>query len=213
MECDYLFKIVLIGDSGVGKTNIMTRFSRNSFSQTSKATIGVDFASRNVSIDDKYIKIQIWDTAGQERYRAITSSYYRNSSGIMLVYDITNEDTFINCDKWLKELKNNAGIDVPIILIGNKSDILYQREVDTDKALEFAKNNNLMFIETSARDGKNIDDAFSNLAEYIYNTNIKVNTQTTDEINATDILLYTGPSTEVTHIDEEIKVAKKKSCC
>jgi len=214
MDCDYLFKIVLVGDSGVGKTNIMTKFSRNVFSQTSKATIGVDFASKSLSIDDKHIKIQLWDTAGQERYRAITSSYYRNSSGIMLVYDITDENTFANCTKWLNELKPNISHDAPIILVGNKNDVLYHRNVDTDRAAEYAKTNNLMFIETSALDGHNIDKAFITLAQHIYNTNIKV-TEKTDELKATDILQYVEPPMEHVHIEEETEAikTKKKSCC
>lgn len=214
MDCDYLFKIVMIGDSGVGKTNIMTKFSRNVFSQTSKATIGVDFASRNISIDDKYIKIQIWDTAGQERYRAITSSYYRNSSGIMLVYDITNEDTFRHCTKWLTELKSNIGANIPILLIGNKNDIIYQRTVSENIAAEFAKNSGLMFMETSALDGNNIDEAFSVLAKHIYDATIKTIENEKPELKAEDILKYVPPPTDtVSVVEESANPTTKKSCC
>lgn len=220
MDCDYLFKIVMVGDSGVGKTNIMMRFSRNVFSQASKATIGVDFASRNILIDDKYIKIQIWDTAGQERYRAITSSYYRNSSGIMLVYDITNENTFENCEKWLKELRNNMGLSIPILLIGNKSDASHQRTVDENRAKEYAKINSLMFIETSALGGDNVDSAFDILAKYIYETSIK----TTIEKPEADIKEKTEQENVIQHIPsptnkllaEEQRMTNthiKKSCC
>lgn len=215
MDCDYLFKIVMIGDSGVGKTNIMTKFSRNIFSQTSKATIGVDFASRSISIDDKHIKIQIWDTAGQERYRAITSSYYRNSSGIMLVYDITNENTFEHCTKWLTELRGNIGITIPILLIGNKNDIVYQRTVGEDKAKDFAKSNNLMFMETSALDGTNIDAAFNILAKHIYDATVKAIEEEKSGLKAEDILKFVPPPAENIIVEEnEIgNTTTKKSCC
>merc|ERR1711904_652802 len=116
---DYLFKVVVIGDSGVGKSNLLSRFTRDEFNLESKSTIGVEFATRSVSIEGKTIKAQIWDTAGQERYRAITSAYYRGAVGALVVYDITKDVSFENVEKWLSELKENATADITMMLVGN----------------------------------------------------------------------------------------------
>ena len=118
---DYLFKVVVIGDSGVGKSNLLSRFTRDEFNLESKSTIGVEFATRSVSIEGKMIKAQIWDTAGQERYRAITSAYYRGAVGALIVYDITKDTSFENVEKWLAELKENASTDITMMLVGNKT--------------------------------------------------------------------------------------------
>ncbi|KAM3172757.1 Ras-related protein Rab-11A [Hymenolepis weldensis] len=162
---DYLFKIVLIGDSGVGKSNLLSRYTRNQFNLESKTTIGVEFATRSVKIGDKVIKIQIWDTAGQERYRAITSAYYRGAVGALLVYDIAKYTTFENVNVWLKELKNNADRNIVTILVGNKCDLRHLRTVSTQEAKQFAEDTCLHFIETSALDSTNVDRAFSTLLE------------------------------------------------
>ncbi|KAH0870851.1 hypothetical protein HID58_077873 [Brassica napus] len=122
-DYDYLFKLVLIGDSGVGKSNLLSRFTRNEFSIESKSTIGVEFATRSVHVDEKTIKAQLWDTAGQERYRAITSAYYRGAVGALLVYDITRHVTFENVERWLKELRDHTDASVVIMLVGNKADL------------------------------------------------------------------------------------------
>merc|ERR1711991_569539 len=128
-EYDYLFKVVLIGDSGVGKSNLLSRFTRDEFSTDSKSTIGVEFATRSVACDGKTIKAQIWDTAGQERYRAITSAYYRGAVGALLVYDLTQASTFRNCERWLNELRDHADKYIAIMLVGNKSDLSHLRAV------------------------------------------------------------------------------------
>eukprot|EP00227_Mantoniella_beaufortii_P005489 CAMPEP_0197608396 /NCGR_PEP_ID=MMETSP1326-20131121/48992_1 /TAXON_ID=1155430 /ORGANISM="Genus nov. species nov., Strain RCC2288" /LENGTH=127 /DNA_ID=CAMNT_0043176593 /DNA_START=131 /DNA_END=511 /DNA_ORIENTATION=- len=120
---DYLFKIVLIGDTAVGKSNLLSRFTRDEFNLESKTTIGVEFATKTVEIDAKIIKSQIWDTAGQERYRAITSAYYRGAVGALLVYDISNHSTFENVERWLKELRDHADENIVVMLVGNKSDL------------------------------------------------------------------------------------------
>ncbi|KAJ9067220.1 Rab GTPase ypt31 [Entomophthora muscae] len=122
-EYDFLFKVVLIGDSGVGKSNLLSRFTRDEFNLESKSTIGVEFATRNVQVEGKSIKAQIWDTAGQERYRAITSAYYRGAVGALLVYDVTKHNTFENVNRWLKELRDHAESHIVILLVGNKSDL------------------------------------------------------------------------------------------
>nr|BAE01574.1 unnamed protein product [Macaca fascicularis] len=145
-EYDYLFKVVLIGDSGVGKSNLLSRFTRNEFNLESKSTIGVEFATRSIQVDGKTIKAQIWDTAGQERYRAITSAYYRGAVGALLVYDIAKHLTYENVERWLKELRDHADSNIVIMLVGNKSDLRHLRAVPTDEARAFAEKNNLSFI-------------------------------------------------------------------
>jgi len=165
---DYLFKIVLIGDSGVGKSNLLSRFTKNEFNLESKTTIGVEFATKTVEIDGKIIKSQIWDTAGQERYRAITSAYYRGAVGALLVYDISNHQTFENVERWLKELRDHADEDIVVMLVGNKSDLRHLRTVSTEEALAFAEEHDLAFIETSALDAGGVDTAFMNILGEIY---------------------------------------------
>ncbi|KAF6096495.1 RAB11B, member RAS oncogene family [Phyllostomus discolor] len=162
-EYDYLFKVVLIGDSGVGKSNLLSRFTRNEFNLESKSTIGVEFATRSIQVDGKTIKAQIWDTAGQERYRAITSAYYRGAVGALLVYDIAKHLTYENVEYWLKELGYHADSNIVIMLVGNKSDLRHLRAVPTDEARAFAEKNNLSFIETSALDSTNVEEAFKNI--------------------------------------------------
>ncbi|KAH0512056.1 Ras-related protein Rab-11A [Microtus ochrogaster] len=130
---------VLIGDSGVGKSNLLSRFTRNEFNLESKSTIGVEFATRSIQVDGKTIKAQIWDTAGQERYRAITSAYYRGAVGALLVYDIAKHLTYENVERWLKELRDHADSNIVIMLVGNKSDLRHLRAVPTDEARAFAE--------------------------------------------------------------------------
>jgi len=165
---DYLFKVVLIGDSGVGKSNLLSRFTRNEFNLESKSTIGVEFATRSITFDGKTIKAQIWDTAGQERYRAITAAYYRGAVGALLVYDITKRQTFTNVIRWLKELRDHADSNIAIMLCGNKSDQRHLRAVPTEEGQTFAQDNNLGFIETSALDASNVETAFQNILTDIY---------------------------------------------
>jgi Ras-related protein Rab-11A len=130
--------VVLIGDSGVGKSNLLSRFTRNEFNLDSKSTIGVEFATRSIQVDAKTIKAQIWDTAGQERYRAITSAYYRGAVGALLVYDISKQQTYDNVTRWLKELRDHADSNIVIMLVGNKSDLRHLRAVPTEEAKKFA---------------------------------------------------------------------------
>ncbi|CAN4110747.1 unnamed protein product [Withania somnifera] len=155
-EYDYLFKVVLIGDSGVGKSNLLSRFTRNEFLLESKSTIGVEFATRTLQVEGRTIKAQIWDTAGQERYRAITSAYYRGALGALLVYDVTKPTTFENVSRWLKELRDHADSNIVIMLIGNKTDLRHLRAVATEDAQSFAEKEGLSFIETSALEATNI---------------------------------------------------------
>ncbi|OIT06700.1 ras-related protein RABA2a [Nicotiana tabacum] len=165
-EYDYLFKIVLIGDSGVGKSNLLSRFTRNEFCLESKSTIGVEFATRTLQVEGRIIKSQIWDTAGQERYRAITSAYYRGALGALLVYDVTKPMSFENVSRWLKELRDHADSNIVIMLIGNKTDLKHLRAVPTEDAQGYAEREGLSFIETSALEATNVEKAFQmNLSE------------------------------------------------
>jgi len=167
-EYDYLFKVVLIGDSGVGKSNLLSRFTRNEFNLESKSTIGVEFATRSISVDGRTIKAQIWDTAGQERYRAITAAYYRGAVGALLVYDIAKHLTYENVERWLKELRDHADANIVIMLVGNKSDLRHLRAVPTEEAKAYAERNGLSFIETSALDSTNVEQAFTNILTGLY---------------------------------------------
>eukprot|EP00475_Leptophrys_vorax_P012316 TRINITY_DN18747_c0_g1_i1.p1 TRINITY_DN18747_c0_g1~~TRINITY_DN18747_c0_g1_i1.p1 ORF type:complete len:216 (-),score=25.09 TRINITY_DN18747_c0_g1_i1:377-1024(-) len=167
-EYDYLFKVVLIGDSGVGKSNLLSRFTRNEFCLESKSTIGVEFATRSIQVDGKTIKAQIWDTAGQERYRAITSAYYRGAVGALIIYDITKHVTYENVERWLKELRDHADSNIVIMLVGNKSDLRHLRAVVTEDAHAFAEKEGLSFIETSALESTNVENAFHKILTEIY---------------------------------------------
>ena len=162
---DILLKLVMIGDSGVGKTNILSRYINNEFSSITKATVGVEFFSTIINKNNKLIKLQIWDTAGQERYKSITSAYYKGAKGAFVVYDITKMKTFKNLDKWITELKANGNEDIYIILIGNKLDLEKNREVMTNDVKRKAEELKVGYFETSALDGSNIEHAFDVIVE------------------------------------------------
>ncbi|TYJ03724.1 hypothetical protein E1A91_A12G047400v1 [Gossypium mustelinum] len=167
-EYDYLFKVVLIGDSGVGKSNLLSRFTRNEFCLESKSTIGVEFATRTLQVEGRTVKAQIWDTAGQERYRAITSAYYRGALGALLVYDVTKPTTFENVSRWLKELRDHADSNIVIMMIGNKTDLKHLRAVATEDGQSYAEKEGLSFIETSALEAINVEKAFQTILSEIY---------------------------------------------
>ncbi|KAJ8899226.1 hypothetical protein K2173_012402 [Erythroxylum novogranatense] len=167
-KIDYVFKIVLVGDSAVGKSQLLARFARNEFNIDSKATIGVEFQTKTLIVDHKIVKAQIWDTAGQERYRAVTSAYYRGAVGAMLVYDLSKRQSFDHVAKWLEELREHADNNIVIMLIGNKSDLGSLRAVPVEDAKEFAQKENLFFMETSALDATNVESAFLSILTEIY---------------------------------------------
>jgi Ras-related protein Rab-11B len=172
-QYDYIWKIVLVGDSGVGKTNLLSRFTKNEFISESKSTIGVEFATRHVTIKGKTIRAQIWDTAGQERYRAITAVYYRGAVGALVVYDMTKHLTFENLQKWLQELKDHADRSARIMIVGNKSDLRHLRAVTQEEGRLFAEKQQFSFIETSALDATNVGEAFNNLLIDIYRSQVE----------------------------------------
>ena len=204
-DYNYLFKVLILGDSFVGKTNMLKRFLNDEFDMNTKETVGVEFGSKNFILGEKkdIIKAQIWDTAGQERYRSVTKAYYKGAKGALLVYDITRKSTFENIDNWLIDLKTNADKDILILLIGNKSDLNGKREISEEEARTKAEQYNIAFLETSAKNGDNIDKAFTQLIEQVYNVNMSM-LQSNVEIEENN-----GDGVNLVNKDD----TKKKGCC
>ncbi|XP_057797550.1 ras-related protein RABA1f-like [Salvia miltiorrhiza] len=207
-DYDYLFKVVLIGDSGVGKSNLLSRFTKNEFSQQSKSTIGVEFATRSIQVDDKVVKAQIWDTAGQERYRAITSAYYRGAVGALLVYDVTRNVTFENVDRWLKELRGHTDSNIVVMLVGNKADLRHLRAISTEKAKAFAEKEHTFFMETSALEALNVESAFTEVLTNIYHVVSKKALDIGDDPSA----LPKGQTINIGNKDD-VSAVKNSGCC
>ncbi|CAN6216615.1 unnamed protein product, partial [Urochloa humidicola] len=206
-DYDYLFKVVLIGDSGVGKSNLLSRFTRNEFSLESKSTIGVEFATRSLQVDGKVVKAQIWDTAGQERYRAITSAYYRGAVGALLVYDVTRHSTFENVERWLKELRDHTDPNIVVMLVGNKSDLRHLVAVQTDEGKAFAERESLYFMETSALESTNVENAFTEVLTQIYRIVSKRAVEAGEDSAS-------GPGKgEKINIKDDVSAVKKGGCC
>jgi len=168
MSYAYLFKYIIIGDTGVGKSCLLLQFTDKRFQPVHDLTIGVEFGARMITIDSRQIKLQIWDTAGQESFRSITRSYYRGAAGALLVYDITRRETFNHLTRWLEEARQNSNSNMAIMLIGNKSDLEHRRAVSTKEGEQFAQENGLIFLETSAKTAQNVEEAFIKTAEKIY---------------------------------------------
>lgn len=168
-EYDYLFKLLLIGDSGVGKSCLLLRFADDTYTESYISTIGVDFKIRTIELEGKTIKLQIWDTAGQERFRTITSSYYRGAHGIIVVYDVTDEESFVNVKQWLNEIDRYASENVHRLLVGNKCDMSTKKIVEYTRAKEFADQLGIPFLETSAKNATNVEQAFLTMAAEIRN--------------------------------------------
>ncbi|KAL7282907.1 hypothetical protein ACG7TL_002324 [Trametes sanguinea] len=164
---DYLFKLLLIGDSGVGKSCLLLRFAEDAFTDSYLSTIGVDFKIRTIQLDGKTVKLQIWDTAGQERFRTIAAAYYRGAHGIIMVYDVTEMETFSNVKVWLQEIDKHASEGVKKLMIGNKSDLVERKVVEYSIAKEFADSLAIPFIETSAKNSTNVEEAFTMMAKAI----------------------------------------------
>ncbi|TXG47503.1 hypothetical protein EZV62_026797 [Acer yangbiense] len=196
-DYDYLFKVVLIGDSGVGKSNLLSRFTRNEFSLESKSTIGVEFATRSIRCDEKV-----------GLYRAITSAYYRGAVGALLVYDVTRHVTFENVERWLKELRDHTDANIVIMLVGNKADLRHLRAVSTEDATGFAERENTFFMETSALEATNVEKAFTEVLTQIYHVVSKKALEIGDDPAA----LPKGQTINVGSKDD-VSAVKKSGCC
>ena len=162
---DYLFKVLIIGNSGVGKSCLLLRFAEDMFSDNYISTIGVDFKIRKIELEGKSIKLQIWDTAGQERFRTITKSYYRGSNGIVVVYDITDRESFEQITHWMNEIDSNASSEVCRLLVGNKADLNDKRAVKTEEGEALARQFGIPFLETSAKESINVENMFTTMAQ------------------------------------------------
>lgn len=162
---DYLIKCLVVGDSGIGKSSLMVRFTDDIFINQYISTIGVDFKIKTMFLKNKTIKFQIWDTAGQDRFRTITSSYYRGSNAVLICYDVTERGTFKNVKQWLEEVNMYSTTKPLLILCGTKTDLDDKRQVSIIEAQEYAKNNNMLFFETSAKNNSNIKDIFESIVE------------------------------------------------
>ena len=201
---EYKFKVVVVGDSSVGKTNLIKRFINDTFNKDSKATVGVEFLSKTYLINQEVFKIEIWDTAGQERYKAITTTYYKGAKGALIVYDITRKETFDSVDRWISELNNSGDKNMTMLLIGNKCDLDSQRQVTKEQGEEKAKAFKVAFLETSASSGENLDVAFEMIMKEVYN-------KCKNEIEEDDGM-------EEMHMGQEIDLTKqrpkvKRNCC
>ena len=166
-DISYSVKFIIVGDSSVGKSNILLRFSRNVFDPGHQATLGIEFANKHLIYNNTDYLIQIWDTAGQENFRSVTRAYYKASAVAMVVYDITKEETFQHIQTWLKDCKELAPRTVLLILVGNKSDLEDQRVISKERGENLAKENSMMFFETSALNGNGIEEAFKKSIEVV----------------------------------------------
>ena len=209
-EYDMIFKVVLIGDSGVGKTNILSRYVRDDFSIDTKATVGVEFGSKIIRINNTNIKIQIWDTAGQERYKSITNAYYKGAKGAFVVHDISRKETFNSVEKWVDELKNNGDEGVCILLIGNKCDLEEQRQISTEEALKKSELYKIAFCETSAMQAVNIEKAFNIMVEEILK---KVGKKEGENKTVEKIGDSKGITLSANNTSDKEEKKKKKKCC
>ena len=174
-EYDYIFKVLLIGNSDVGKSSLILRYVDQIWNDVFVPTIGVDFKVKSLEVDKKLVKMQIWDTAGQERFRNVISSYFKGAHGILLIYDITAKDSFKELENWLGEVERNANSQVLKILIGNKCDLEDRREISKDEGEAFAMRNGMQFMETSAKLNTNVNEAFEALAKIMVESSNKRN--------------------------------------
>ena len=198
-EYDYTFKVLLIGNSDVGKSSLILRYVDQIWNDVFVPTIGVDFKVKSLQIDNKRVKMQIWDTAGQERFRNVISSYFKGAHGILLIYDITARDSFKELENWLGEVERNATPQVLKILIGNKCDLDEQRQITVDEGEAFAARNGMKFIETSAKNNTNVNEAFEALAKIMVESSNKKNVIKVEK--------------KTIKVDKGADLNAKKKCC
>ena len=203
---DYLIKLLLIGDSGVGKSCLLLRFSDDSFTQSFITTIGIDFKIRTIELEGKKIKLQIWDTAGQERFRTITTAYYRGAMGILLVYDVTEEKTFSNIRNWIRNIEQHATESVNKMLIGNKCDMEDEKVIDAARGKALADEYDIKFLETSAKTNHNVELAFFTLAR-------DIKARTIDPGPAPTNTKTSPTSDPIVPITEPSTPGETKKCC
>ena len=206
---ELLYKVIIIGDTAVGKSNILSRYVKDEFSSNSKSTVGVELGIKFLKIKNTKTKIQIWDTAGQERYRAITSSYFKGSNGCFIVYDITNEASFNNIENWYEQIQKETSKDIPILLVGNKCDLEDERKVPIEKGKEKAQNLNCAFFETSALKKINIDEIFEELVNNIYEKT--GGNKNDDDINVE--LVKDDKAVNLNEVKNGENEKKKGGCC
>ena len=209
-EYDLSFKIIVIGDCGVGKSCLTTKATKNYFEDNYTSTVGFEFCTFNIKIKDKTIKMQIWDTCGQEAYKSLISSFYRNSSLAILVYSIENLESFENIKLWLNEVKTQSNPDIKIFLIGNKIDLEEQRKISKDMAEEFKNNNKInFFLETSAKTGFNAKNVFIEAAKQLYeeHNNYK---ERASKLGNVEEMMFSNPTDNLKINDEKLKKKKKK---
>ncbi|KAJ6248215.1 rab gtpase [Anaeramoeba flamelloides] len=203
------YKICFLGDEGVGKTSMITRFIYETFDPDSQSTVGVDFLSKTIHIENKTIRLQLWDTAGQERFRCLLPSYIRNSSLAVLVYDVTNPESFENLDFWLQTIKEIRGEDVIIFFVGNKADMVEERKVSIESLEKKAQEKGFLFFETSAKTGQNIKPLFRKVTLSIMKNEKNSDLQEQMEVNKKDSVV----KVELEESDQDEKKEKGGWCC
>ena len=205
----YLLKYVIIGDSGVGKSNILLQYINGKFVEDFKATVGVEFGAKNIEINNRIYRIQVWDTAGQEQFRSIARAYYKNSVCACIVYDITNRNSFNSIQNWIDDCTKQTPKSILLILIGNKNDLNDKREVQYEEGAEFARKRNMIFLETSAKTGNNINDIFEKSVQQIDKNILENKYDLTNE----NCGIRRGKTDSFVLSVETTKKKKKKKCC
>jgi len=220
MSYDYLFKYIIIGDTGVGKSCLLLQFTDKRFQPVHDLTIGVEFGARMISLGENsptQIKLQIWDTAGQESFRSITRSYYRGAAGALLVYDLTRRDTFNHLGRWLEEARQHSHSNMVIMLIGNKSDLDARRAVSTEEGREFAERHGLIFMETSAKTAANVEKAFIDTAAKIHEKITTGEIDVSNENAGIKVGMGSGANTAISSSKGSVNLGKEKEarsgCC
>ncbi len=203
-DYDFIFKVLLLGNSDVGKSSLLLRYVDQVWNDAFVPTIGVDFKVKTLNINDKKVKMQIWDTAGQERFRTVIATYFRGANGILLLFDVTNKDSFKNLESWLIEIEKNASDKVLKILIGNKCDLVDDREIKEEEGKAFALRNGMEYMETSAKMNTNVSEAFETLGKLMIEFNSKKNNNNTQK---------SGENKKTFKAQTGKDLSTKKKCC